>query len=177
MYLSILLIIVACLVFYNEIDLKRMNIGEIILMALTFIVIVVAAVNYMKLTGNNITNEGFSNEGMSSSSNHKKRNDKDLNERIGMSAPYSNDLIKVMDQQIKTNAAEHDIEITSPKQGEYLDPEIEAKKLLENHNEAKYIAPFSNISTEGVKTIDNLLKNPTIKPNTISATGIKISIN
>ena len=55
MYLAILLIIVAILVFYNEID-SKMNIAEYILLSISLIVIIGASVNYIKI---NKINEGF----------------------------------------------------------------------------------------------------------------------
>ena len=56
MYLAALLIVVAILVFYNEIN-GKMNIAEYVLLAIAFVAIVRASYNYIKIDS---INEGFS---------------------------------------------------------------------------------------------------------------------
>ena len=65
MYLAALLIIVAILVFYNEIN-GKMNIAEYVLLTIAFVAIVRSAYNYIKIDK---VNEGFT-----SNNSHKKHN-------------------------------------------------------------------------------------------------------
>ena len=48
MYLAIMLIVVTILVFYNEIN-NKMDLSEYILLGITFIAIVKASINYIKI--------------------------------------------------------------------------------------------------------------------------------
>lgn len=67
MYLAILLIIVAALVFYNEFN-SKMNIAEIGLLVIALIAIIRASLNYIQM--DDTINEGFGNN------KHKKRHNK-----------------------------------------------------------------------------------------------------
>ena len=72
MYLAIMLIVVTILVFYNEIN-NKMDISEYILLAITFIAIIKAAINYIKI---NKVQEGF--ESNYSNKSIKNKNDHQL---------------------------------------------------------------------------------------------------
>ena len=85
MYLAALLIIVAILVFYNEID-GKMNIAEYVLLAIAFIAIIRASYNYIKIDS---INEGFTSN---NSKKHKKSN-KDDTDMIIMNSEDSKDYL------------------------------------------------------------------------------------
>ena len=67
MYLATLLIIVAILVFYNELN-SKMNTAEYVLLTIAFIAIVRAAYNYIKIDS--------ISEGFTSNNSHKKHKNK-----------------------------------------------------------------------------------------------------
>lgn len=161
MYLSILLIVVALIVFYNEVDLKHMSVGEIVLLAITFMAIIVASVNYMKI--NNSLLEGFTTQGSSNGNSFKNKGKKHLNSNSN-SPRYDDSLIKIMDAEIKRQALNHNEEIAleSSKKGEYLDPNVDRKSFDENHASIKN--SFDDVKKSyrdqnAVNKIDDLLSS------------------
>lgn len=75
MYLAVLLIIVAILVFYNELN-SNMSIAEYMLLIIALIAIISAALDYMKF---NTINEGFTSSGKNKDK-FKNRKDKIKND-------------------------------------------------------------------------------------------------
>lgn len=86
MYLAIMLIIAAILVFYNELD-SKMNIAEIALLAIALIAIIRAAVNYIQMS-DTIT-ETFNQKPRSRKNNVKSRGKRHTNEKILLSSDSS----------------------------------------------------------------------------------------
>ena len=188
MYLSILLIIITILIFYNELDWKHMNIGELFLLLFAFMAIVIAAVNYMKLEGKYQMKEGFVGTTLSNNSNKKNTSNtgadlgkdvgKDVvNDRIGFGSHYDNTLIKVMDHELKDQVQVHDAELKliSSRTGEYLDPNVDTNSE-DSYSTFERIAPFQNISNKSnsslinakhIESVNNLLKggNLNLKPS------------
>lgn len=133
MYLAALLIIVAILVFYNEID-GKMNIAEYVLLAIAFIAIVRASYNYIKIDS--------LYEGFNSNNKHKKYNkhndDLDI---ITMNSEDSNDVKDYFDT-------------------DEIDNSENLKKIKNNFNsdeELNNIIKNNNINDNAVKIIDDLL--------------------
>ena len=91
MYLSIMLIIVTALVFYNEIQ-SNMNIAEILLLGISFIAISRASLNYINIT--DTTNEGFT----SSSKKHNiPPSRKHINNNVAKQNKHTeNDIINLL---------------------------------------------------------------------------------
>ncbi len=70
MYLAIMLIVIAILVFYNELN-SKMNIAEIALLAIALIAIIRASLNYIQI--DNTTKEEFTNNNRSRKNGVKSR--------------------------------------------------------------------------------------------------------
>jgi hypothetical protein len=148
--LSLLLILVAFFVFYNEFN-KNLNIAEMILLAISFIAILRAAYNYsqidIKTNNNNNKNEGFS----SNNKPHRRHNRNNRHSR------YNNDTFK----DINNN----DMIINSEDSDEYFDSDNTELRNdddmnsedFNNTNQIKNISNINKISNDAVDTVDNLL--------------------
>ena len=151
--LSLLLILVAFFVFYNEFN-KNLNIAEMILLAISFIAILRAAYNYsqinIKTNYNNNNNEGFS-----SNNNNKPKRRHNRNNRHSR---YNNDTFK----NITNN---DDRIINSEDSEEYFDSDNTELRNdddmntedFNNTNLIKNISDINKISNDAVDTVDNLL--------------------
>ena len=104
MYLAIMLIIVALLVFYNEID-SKMNIAEYMLLIIALIVIIGAAFNYINIDK---LNEGFTSQIKNQNKNKNKqpmyKHDEDGEEEIMILRTEDSDVYLDSDEkQYKNN--------------------------------------------------------------------------
>ena len=140
MYLAIMLICVALLIFYNEVN-SKMNISEYILLAIALLAIIKASINYIQI---NKVNEGFV------SNNYKKKNNSSSSSNSSNSS--SND--------------DHDsIIINSEDSDEYLDSdELYHNTNSKNKNKNSFNsidnARYSNkINLNSVKLIDDIISN------------------
>lgn len=191
MYLSVLLILVAIFVFYNEIlcNYKNLNRSELCLLAISFIAIVVAAVNYMKI--NTIT------ENFTSGRNDvvQMRRIKDKSTNSNHSNHYSDTLVKVMNDELKKQARNHnkdvndvndvneEIELHSSKSDEYLDsnPDYlgESYEKIDSGSFNK-LNSFQNVQpdAQSVSKINTLLTsgNKFKKPEKFSNSGFGTGI-
>jgi hypothetical protein len=123
MYLAIMLIIIALLVFYNEINTK-MNIAEYILLALALIAIIKASVNYINI--DNIS-EGFTSQNAkySNNNNNKTKNKKYNNNNYN----NNND-----DNDDNDNGDDENIIMISNDDDEYLDSDEIPNTINMNKN-------------------------------------------
>ena len=130
MYLALILIVVAILVFYNEINAK-MNIAEYALLAIALIAIIRAAYNYIQIDK--------LSEGFQARPANKKRHNKNNNNN-------NTDMDNEMDEIL--NSEESD---------EYLDTEKDSNSFT-NMNTPTSDEPLEHVkSDEAVNAIDNLL--------------------
>lgn len=140
MYLAALLIIVAILVFYNEIN-GKMILAEYVLLAIAFIAIVRSAYNYIKIDS---ISEGFTQKSVHKKNNNKKYNNDDDNNRdnykdiINMNSEDSKDYFDT-DEIINTTSSNHQNQYNS----------FDDLNSIKNSNK---------INSEAVRQIDDLFK-------------------
>ena len=122
MYLAIMLIIVAILVFYNEIN-SKMNIAEIALLVITVIAIIRASMNYIQYndTFKKIESKIESFTSSASSSGRRHRNARNA------SSKGKDNILNVMSENSK----------------EYFDTDSETE--IDNETETDAINNFKNI--------------------------------
>jgi hypothetical protein len=135
MYLALLLIVIAIIVFYNEYN-SKMGYGEICLLGITLVVIIRAAINYLKI---NTTVEGFTS---GRNDVQKKRFDRNHNHT------NDNDLTEIMDKQVKREARNHN--------DEYV---LESKQSKEYLDTAESVNNFNNIKNDNQDSDPDALKN------------------
>lgn len=75
MYLAILLIVIALIVFYNEVN-SKMNVAEYALLFISIIAIIRASINYINI---DVVTEGFTSSNNNNSQRIKKRKHKTIN--------------------------------------------------------------------------------------------------
>ena len=145
MYLAIMLICVALIVFYNEINTK-MNISEYILLAITLIAIIKASINYIQLSE---INEGFNSN---NSNNSNKKNNIQKNNKSNSNSNSFYDVEKDNDNSLILNSEDSD---------EYLDSdEIYSKTKSKNSFNSIDSAKTENkINLDAVKAIDDIIKS------------------
>ena len=134
-YLSILLILLAFFVFYNEFN-KKLSIAEMALLAIAFIAIVRASYNYIQIDNSLKNTEGFMNKHKKNKNKNKNVND---NYDITINSEDSNDYLDV--EVDNSNILNNDIDYNK-----YID-----KNKIDDFNNTEII------NTEAVNTIDKLL--------------------
>ena len=155
--LSILLILIAFFVFYNEFN-KKLNITEMLLLAIAFIAILRASYNYIQIDNANKRQEGFENNNRKTSRKQnrtsKYKNNKNNN--------------KTNDKFQNTPDDEYDMIINSEDSEDYFDNEYNEEDNVEDNvednmkinNSKNTIEKLSNtnkINNEAVSTVDDLL--------------------
>jgi len=153
--LSILLIIIAFFVFYNEFN-KKLNTIEMLLLAIAFIAILRASYNYIQIDNSNKRYEGFTTK------NNKKQN------RTTKHKNNNKNNNKIHDKFQNTTDDEYDMIINSEESEDYFDNEYNDEDNFEDNmktnNNKNTIAELSNTNTnnhnindDAVSTVDDLL--------------------
>ena len=150
--LSILLILIAFFVFYNEFN-KKLNITEMLLLAIAFIAILRASYNYIQIDNSNKRYEGFTTK------NNRKQNRTSKNKNNKTNDKFQN-----------TPDDEYDMIINSEDSEDYFDNEYNDEDNIKNNiednmksnNKKNTIAELSNtnnhnINNDAVSTVDDLL--------------------
>jgi len=151
MYLAIMLIVVTLLVFYNEIN-NKMDLSEYMLLAITFIAIIKAAINYIKI---NKEQEGFE----ANNSNYLNKNRKN---KAKTNNNNNNNNNKTYKDEHEFDQEEEDlIIIKSEDSDEYLDSdELPYKNRYKNKNSFTSLTDVLKTNqkdTRAIKNIDNIL--------------------
>ena len=155
--LSILLILIAFFVFYNEFN-KKLNITEMLLLAIAFIAILRASYNYIKIDNLNKRHEGFENNKKTSrKQNHTSKHKNNKNNKTNN---------KTNDKFQNTTDDEYDMIINSEDSEDYFDNEYNDEDNVEDNmktnNSKNTIEKLSNTNTnkinnDAVSTVDDLL--------------------
>ena len=156
MYLAIMLIVVAILVFYNEYN-SKMDISEYILLAIAVIVIIRASMNYIQI--DNTIIEGFT-------TNKDTTKDKFKNRKV----EYNNNVYNKDKDDTDTEDTEDTMILNSEESNDYLDSEdLTTDDLTSKINQNKNMNSFENSisidnarnenkkSTSAVNQINDLL--------------------
>ena len=182
--LSILLILIAFFVFYNEFN-KKLHFCEMLLLAIAFVAILRGSYNYIQLenqVGNNQnTYEGFKSKNKNSNKNQinskkikEKYENNNNNEYDNSNNEYNNSNNEYNNRNNTNNDNDYDMIINSEDSKDYLD--IENDKINNNTNninnisnnnnnkkrnnftdkELYYLKQDSRISEKAVKKIDSL---------------------
>jgi hypothetical protein len=156
MYLAIMLIVVAVLVFYNEIN-SKMNIAEIALLAISLIAIVRASLNYIQIT-DTTSIENFSSNNRSRKNGVKSRG-KNRKDKDDFSQLESSDSSEYFDtDKNETSSTENKVDINS---------ETDGKISADAVNQVNSLLGISRFND--LPTITNPSINPSINPSTTEA--------
>jgi len=147
MYLALMLIVVAILVFYNELN-SKMNIAEYLLLAISLIAIIRAAINYIKIDS---IREGFTSENV------------ELTEEINKKAmSYNNNISKPI-KSTKNNVNKLD-ETDEADEADEVDEKYKADKvnkqiIMNSEESSEYLdsdeKPDTNLVNRSNDTFDN----------------------
>jgi hypothetical protein len=150
-YLSILLILIAFFVFYNEFN-KQLNISEMALLAISFIAILRASYNYIELDNTNKIYEGFSTKNNRNKKQKKKYNNND----------DDNEELKLFNEKYNDIDSDSDIIMNSEDSNIYLD--VEREDRYANMNNTNTVEKITNVNTNSklvndtaINSINNLL--------------------
>jgi len=161
MYLAIMLIVVAILVFYNELN-NKMSIAEYMLLAFSLIAIIRAAVNYIQI---DVVKEGFNSNGSSNRKNHRS-NKKNKSNDTHTDEGYENFDDTNTNTDTDTN---NTLILNSEESLEYLDSDEDTNDKHNTHNTHNKnknsfdtvslldVQDINKKSDIAVKTIDSLL--------------------
>ena len=159
--LSIVLILIAFFVFYNEFN-KKLNIAEMLLLAIAFIAILRASYNYILIDNLNKNNNY---EGFTTKNNRQKRrnNFKNINKTNNNT---NNDNFEDTDTSNNVEDTSNDMIINSEDSEDYFDNEENDITNITNNfnninntkkNTIEKLANTNKINSDAVSTIDDLL--------------------
>ena len=150
--LSILLILLAFFVFYNEFN-KKLNYMEMLLLAVSFIAILRASYNYIQIDNANKRYEGFTNNNHSRKSNNK-------NNKLKNNSTFD-------DTYETTPTDEYDMIINSEESEDYFDNDNDNDNDYKNDtgtdtdnsykNTIEKLSNTNKINNDAVSSINNLL--------------------
>jgi hypothetical protein len=140
MYLAIMLIVVAVLVFYNEIN-SKMNIAEIALLAVALIAIIRASLNYINMS-DTITTENFTNNTHQRNTRSRKNGVKARGKHNKNDATIDNTFESVLD---------------SSDSSEYFDTTSANNKSPQDNTNTNANQSDGKISHDAVNQINSLL--------------------
>ena len=152
MYLAIMLIIITLLVFYNEINTK-MNIAEYILLAISLIAIIRAAVNYINI---DTINEGFTSQTTKYNQNtinnnkaNNKNNNKNKNNNNKANNNYDENIIMESndsDEYLDSDEIPNPINMNKNSFNSIDNAKVENKKSNSAINEINALLGINNVS-------------------------------